>query len=422
VSARMSWGREEKILIWVGVWVLTRLSIVSQVGFWDVNGVELEDVNVFEMWSNAIATTHHLPIEESWQYPPGAAFLMLLPRIGGGDFGISFVVTMLVVDLIGLGLLARLAKRGGRDWGVWVWLLAMPLLFTLPVLRFDVVPTVIAIAALVVLQLRPLWFGALAGLGATIKVWPIFVLFAEWDRGRLLRSIGAAVATITLVFLVAQIAFGDQIGFLTNQGNRGLQVEAIAATPWRLREAVTGTPTPIVQRFGTNEIGSDLGDAVGKALDIAAFLALFGAAVWWWARDRAIQRGRSDLEDPDLARDFVFTVVLLFVVTSRVLSPQFMIWLVGLSAVVLCSARTRLVRPAVMVLTAVALSAGIYGGPAFNLVFRNLILLAALCDAAWTLVSTVRGAATKGQSIGSANDEKSAVPARLTTGVSERLD
>ncbi len=416
LTSRMNWGREEKILIWVGVWILTRLSIVSQVGFWDVRGVELEDVNVFESWSNTIATTHQLPVEDSWQYPPGAAFLMLLPRIGGGNFGISFVVTMLVIDLIGLGLLTLLAKRGGRDWGVWVWLLAMPLLFTLPVLRFDIVPTVVAIAALVMVQVRPLWFGAVAGLGAMIKVWPIFVLFAEWDRARLLRSIGGAVATMALVFLIAQIAFGDQTGFLTNQGNRGLQIEAVAATPWQLREAVTGTPSPIVQRFGTNEIGSDLGDAVGKSLDLAAVLALIGAAVWWWARDRAIRHGRYDLEDADLARDFVFTVVLLFVVTSRVLSPQFMIWLVGLSAVVLCSARTRLVRPAVMVIAAVILSAGIYGGLAFNLVFRNLVLVAALCDAGWTMVSIVRGTASEREEIGPA-DDKGEIPARPATGV-----
>lgn len=405
----MSWGREEKILIWVGIWVLTRLMIVAQVGFWDHGaGVELEDVNVFESWSHTITSTHHLPVEDSWQYPPGAAFLMLLPRIGGGNFGISFVVTMLIVDLIGLGLLARLAKRGGRDWGMWVWLLAMPLLFTLPVLRFDIVPTVIAIAALVVLQLRPLWFGALAGLGAAIKVWPIFVLFAEWDRGRLLRSIGAAVVAIAVIFLVAQIAFGDQMGFLANQGDRGLQIESIAATPWRLREIVTGTPSPVVQRFGTNEIGSDLGDAISKMLDLAAILALAGAVAWWWARDRAISRGRSDLGDPDLARDFVFVVVLLFVVTSRVLSPQFMIWLVGLSGVVLCSTRTRLARPAAMVAVAVILSAGLYDpassfdppsnlSSAFNLVFRNLVLLIALCDAVWTMVSVVRSTAAEGE-------------------------
>ena len=36
-------------------------------------------------------------------------------------------------------------------------------------------------AALVVIHRRPAWFGALAGLGASIKVWPIVLLFGEWE-------------------------------------------------------------------------------------------------------------------------------------------------------------------------------------------------------------------------------------------------
>jgi glycosyl transferase family 87 len=378
-----------KLPVWIGVWILTRGLIVAQVGFWDqVGGVELEDVNSFEAWSNFMAANHAMPPEETWQYPPGAAFLMLIPRIGGGDFGISFVVTMLVLDLIGFALISLLARRERHDAGVWVWLLAMPLLFTLPVLRFDMAPTVIAIAALVVIHRRPTWFGALAGLGAMVKVWPIFVLLAEWDRKRLMRSAGAALATIVAVFAIAWIALGDQTGFLSNQGDRGLQIEAVAASPWQLREVIRGTPVPTVQRFGTNEIGSDLADAVGKLLDLVAVAVLAAAAWWWWMRDRAIRRGRTDLEDSILSRDFVFTVVLLFVVVSRVLSPQFMIWLVGLAAVVLTAGRTRLARPAWVVIGAVVLTAGLYQSPA-NFVIRNLALLVATIEASAIMVAVV---------------------------------
>jgi hypothetical protein len=374
-----------KIPIWIAVWVLTRAFIVSQVGFWD-NTVEpeYEDVNVFQAWSDFIAANDKMPIEETWQYPPGAGFLMLLPRLGGGNFGMEFIGLMLIFDLIALVSLVLLANRERRDVGVWVWLLAMPLLFTLPVLRFDLAPTAIAIAALALIHRRPTWFGALAGLGAMIKVWPIFVLFGEWDRKRLLRSAGAAVAVIVAIFVISAIAFGDQTGFLTNQKDRGLQIEAVAASPWQLREMVTGTPVPVVQRYGTNEIGSDLADLVATLLDIAAFVVLFAAAWWWWLRDRAIRQGRTELADPILARDFVFTVVLFFVVVSRVLSPQFMIWLVGLSAVVLTAGKTRLARPAWVVIGAVVLTAGLYQSPA-NFVIRNVALLFAAIDAAVVL-------------------------------------
>jgi hypothetical protein len=380
-----------KIPAWVFVWLVSRAYMLAQIGLWDhVNGSEYQDVNTYEAWSNWIASTGLMPQEDTWQYPPGAAFLFLVPRLGPLDYKLTFAILMLVVDLIGFLLITRLAGRERRDTGVWIWLLAMPVLGSMPLLRFDLVPTVIAIAALVAIHRRPTWFGALAGLGATVKVWPAFVLFAEWDRRRLLRSAIAAAITVAVVFAVAWVAFGDQSGFLTNQNDRGLQIEAVGAAPWQLREVITGDPMPVAQRFGTSEVDSAAGEAVSTLLGVAAILVLLAAAWWWWLRDRAIRNGREDLADEVLARDFVFTVVLLFLVTSRVLSPQFMIWMVGLAAVVLCARTTRLARPAWLVLVAMLLSGSLGVSPG-RAVVRDLVLLFATADASWTMFLAVRG-------------------------------
>jgi len=122
---------------------------------------------------------------------------------------------------------------------------------------------------------------------------------------------------------------------------------------------------------------------------VAAVLVLFAAAGWWWLRDRAIRRGRDDLADEVLARDFVFTVVLLFLITSRVLSPQFMIWMVGLAAVVLCARTTRLARPAWLVLVATLLTTALGISPG-RAVLRDLVLIAAAAEASWTMFQVVR--------------------------------
>jgi hypothetical protein len=393
-----SFWADFKYPAWIGIWVLTRLYMVAQVGFWNhVGGRDFQDVGTYEVWSGMLADGS-MPAGDAWQYPPGAAFLFLIPRIGG-DYGIAFIVLMLALDLIGLALTMRLARREGRDLGVWTWLLVLPMLEVLPLLRFDLVPTVIAMAMLLVIHFRPLWFGALAGLGAAIKVWPLFLLLGEWDRRRLFRSAVAALGAIALVFVVAQLCFGDTFGFLDHQNGRGLQKEAVAATPWQLREVVTGTPVPELTRFGSHEVGSDLADSVSQALTVAALLALLAAALWWLARDRAIRAGAEQLRDLALARDFAFTVVLLFVVTSRVLSPQFMIWLVGMAAVVLSSKRTRLLRPALVVVAAAIISGGI-SGDATDLVLRNVALVVALVDAAVTLTLAVLPAAVGSKPVG----------------------
>lgn len=385
LTNRMVWA-------WTAIWVATRALMVADVGFWnDVGGPHLQDVDNYAAWSNHLATVHAFPSGEAWQYPPGSAFLMLVPRLGFGTYGESFVALMLLADLVGLGLLALLGRRsGGNFTGVWVWLLGLPLLGALPLLRFDLVPAVIAIGALVAIHRRPRLFGALAGLGAAIKAWPIVLLFGEWDRRRLLRGGLAALAAIALVFLVGAIAFGNPFGFLGEQGSRGLQEEAVATIPWQLRELVTGEGPARAIRYGAWEITGSSADAVAGALQWAALAALAAAAAWWSYRARAIRGGREDLARAAVSLDFVFTVLLLLVATSRVLSTQYMIWLLALAAVVLTAGSRRLARPAWLVVGATILTPSVFGVAATSLA-RNLILLAATVDACAAMVSMLRG-------------------------------
>jgi Glycosyltransferase family 87 len=388
--------RKRMFWIWIGVWIVTRALMVVQIGTWNhVTGVNYQDTDQYLLWSEILAHQHIMPIEDTWQYPPGAAFLLLIPRLGISLFGVmyqpSFVVMMALVDLAGLALMAFLARRTGRSVGVWIWLLTMPLLQAFPILRFDLVPTVLLMAALVVIHRRPGWFGALVGLGAVIKVWPIVALFGEWDRRRLLRSSVVAATVIAVVFAVAAALFGDQSTFFDNQDVRGLQVEAVGSMPWYVRQTITGKPAPTVQRDGTLEIGSGAADAVAVVLKWLGLLVLVAAALWWVARERAIRGGRLDLAEAAVSRDFIFTIVLLQVVVSRVLSPQYMIWLVGLAAVILTAGTRRMARPAWVVIGAVVITAGLYQAPA-NMIIRNMALLVAALDAAIGMVLLLRGA------------------------------
>jgi hypothetical protein len=383
LTNRMVW-------IWAGVWLATRGLIVIDVGFWNhVAQLRLEDVDNYEVWSHHLTASQALPDGPAWQYPPGAAFLMLLPRLGFGSYGESFVALMVLVDLAGLGALALLGRRSGNRVGVWIWLLAMPMLGALPVLRFDLVPAVIGIAALLVIHRRPNWFGALVGLGASLKVWPIALLFGEWERRRLIRSALAAAAALALVFGVAAVAFGDPAAFVSAQSGRGLQQEAVATAPWQLGQLVTGHVAERAARFGAWEIATPAADAVAGALMWLTLAVLAAAVAWWRRRARAIREGRADLAEAAVSRDFVFTLVLLLVVTSRVLSPQYMIWLLGLAAVVLTAGGTRLARPAWLVVGATIITTGALGSSEVTLI-RNLALLAATVDASIAMVSVLR--------------------------------
>jgi hypothetical protein len=396
--ARLRSSLDDRMLwVWGAIWLATLALMIVQVDFWNnVSGINYQDADQYTLWSEILAHQHVMPPEETWQYPPGSAFLLLIPRIGLSWFGViyqqSFIAMMVLADLAGLAVMVYLARRTGRSIGVWIWLLAMPLLQAFPILRFDLVPTVLVMAALVVIHRRPSWFGTLVGIGASIKVWPIVALFGEWERRRLAISAIVAAAAIALSFLAAGILFGSQSTFFDNQNVRGLQVEAVGSIPWYVRQTITGKPPPTVQRNGTLEIGSGIADAIAVALKWLGLLVLLLAALWWRARRRAIGRGRIDLADPAVSRDFVFAIVLAQIVVSRVLSPQYMIWLIGLCAVVLSAGTTRMRRPAWVVIGAVVLTAGVYQAPA-NMLIRNLALLVASLDAALGMVVLLRGTA-----------------------------
>jgi hypothetical protein len=374
-----------KTWIWLAVWLCSRTLIVAEVGFWASPHPRLEDVHNYETWSHFLTAHHAFPAGDAWQYPPGAGLLMLVPRLVSVGYGEAFVGLMLLVDLAGLLLLARLGRRSVDDTGVWVWLLGMPLLGAFAVLRFDLVPTVIAIAALLVIHRRPAWFGTLAGLGAAIKAWPLLLLFGEWDRARLVRAVLAATATAALVVAVSAIAFGDATGFLSHGGGRGLQEEAVATIPWQLDQIVSGDPYPRAIRFGAWEVATPTADTVATLLRWLSLAVLAAAAAWWRLRERAIRAGSEGLAEAAVSRDFVFTLVLLVVVVSPVLSTQYMVWLLGLAAVVLSAGSARLRRPAWIVVGATALSTATFKSPELTLL-RDLALLCAAIDAAAAMV------------------------------------
>jgi hypothetical protein len=265
----------------------------------------------------------------------------------------------------------------------------VPLLGAFAVLRFDLAPTVIAIGGLLVIHRRPQWFGALAGLGAAIKLWPLLLLFGEWDRRRLLRSGLAALAAVTAVLAVSAIAFSGATGFLSHTEGRGLQEEAVATVPWQVGQIVSGDPYPREIRFGAWEIATPAADGVATLLRWLTLAALAAAALWWRLRSRAIRAGCERLAAAAVSRDFVFTVVLLVVVTSPVLSTQYMVWLLGLAAVALSAGTARLRRPAWIVVGATALSTATFKSPELTLV-RDLALLWATVDAAAAMVQLLR--------------------------------
>jgi hypothetical protein len=223
------------------------------------------------------------------------------------------------------------------------------------VTRFDVVPTALAVLA-VLLVARPILSGAAAALGAATKVWPAFMLIVLPRRSLPRGLLGFAVTGATL--LVAALVLGrDALSFLSNQQSRGLQVESVGALPYEVW-SLLGNEVAFRYQYGSIQVDMAGAETVGLLVTIAGVLLLGGLLM-------ARLAGRLEAAAPG---DVALTVMLVSVATSRVYSPQFNVWLVGLAAVALLDSRTRLRAVVAIVVVVSMLTQVVYPWSATQLV------------------------------------------------------
>ena len=281
-----------------------------------------------------------------WQYPPLAGPVMLLGAWLPGE-RLGFVTLFLAFDAAIMGMLTVQARRTARAQGMRLWALLPLLVGPLVLARFDVVPTAFAVAA-VLTAARPGVSGALAGLGAWLKVWPILAL-AALARRALPRGVAGALGASLVIVTVLLVTTTDPLSFLSGQRNRGLQIESLPAWPYLIARAL-GAPVEVVYRYGAHEIQAPGVEVVASIAPVITLMLL--AMV-------AFQRLRGALEDVSGA-DVALAAVLFTVATSRVFSGQYFIWLLGLAAVCLGDPGSRMRRTTALLVAAAAATQLVY--------------------------------------------------------------
>ncbi len=303
------------------------------------------DVTVIYQGWYEVLRTGTFPLDDvTWQYPPAAALAVLspalLPFLG---YASAFFVLAFLADTAVCGLLLYAGRRPGKSpRGLWVWVVGVPLLGPTVYARYDVMVTAVAVAALLAGAGRPRVAGALAGFGALLKGWPVLLLVGT-PRGRATRrSWSAATSTALGAALVFLVAMPGALAFLTFQRDRGTEVESLGALVFHVGRHL-GWRGEVRLNYGSVEF---LGPYV--PLVSAAAQLLSAAALSWLVAWRLYARAWA----ANTLADAAFVAVLLFTVTSRVISPQYMLWLVGAAAVCLAFRTSRMELPVRLVLVA----------------------------------------------------------------------
>jgi hypothetical protein len=263
------------------------------------------------------------------EYPFPVIALLGLPWLVSGSsdlvYAVMFVALMLAVDAAFTWLLWH-RNGGAQDAAVTLWLAAGPLMGPLAVTRFDLVPGVLAGAAVLIVAARPRTAAVLVAIGAALKLWPAILLPAlAAPRETRWRVVGAAVVA-GLVIVGVSVGIGGLDRLLSPlawQGDRGLQIESIAALPLMVLWSVAHDPWVVdFTRFITSEVAGPGDRALITAATVATVAAVVFMAVLWV---RAWLRGRS--VDAETVGWLMLTSVGLLIVTNKVFSPQYLLWL-----------------------------------------------------------------------------------------------
>lgn len=356
----------------------------------------------FGVPTSGVAPFHILPFE----YPPLTLSIFSLALVAPLPYyQIAFAIAMALVALGIYWLLLRFGPRGAA--------LACAFYLVLGAWgtaegRFDLVPAGLTLLCLIAAEHRrwTLAYVALA-FGFLLKIYPLLLLPAlfmaeQIAHGRFhkpaapltlsrlpgevwqtLRELGQwrwknVLLFVGLILVISSIFAlfnfqGAVVSQLSYFANRPVQVEATGSSILWLA-TLLGHPASVVYTFGSVNIASDLGNPV--ALTSEAFFVLgYGLAILWqW-------RGKLDLVQTCIV------LLLIFVVTGKVFSPQYLIWLIPLLAyqgafsklwLILWSAisiLTTAIYPYIYMLTTDARKAPYIPGFIECVTLRNLLLL-----------------------------------------------
>jgi hypothetical protein len=290
---------------------------------------QIIDTPIYERYGEAM-TDGQMPYRDfPVEYPPAALPVFVLPALGDGGSETYKRRFEGLMATLGLACVVLVAATTASFWAPLVVAAAPLLLGSVMLSRFDLWPAALTAAALALLAAGRFRFGAgTLGLATAAKLYPAVIapiaLAHVWrSRGRreALLCAGAFLAVIAAIVLpFAVIAPGGVWDAFWRQAGRPLQIESLGAGVLLAAHHLFGFELSMESSHGSQ----NLDGAAASTLAVASTLLQLGtlAVIWaWHARGPA-------------TRDRLFAAsaaaVCAFVAFGKVLSPQFLIWLIPL--------------------------------------------------------------------------------------------
>jgi hypothetical protein len=367
-----------------GVAVLIAVALLQPVAILDRSSATRGDVHHYESIAKRLGSGAIPYRDFHFEYPPLALVPIAVPAFAD-DYQEAFRLTMLVIAAAGIAFVAYLvASLGGGRWRLFVACVGIGLApLALPVVffdRLDAWPVVLLLAGLsaLVAGRHALAAGVLAA-GTLAKIFPVVGLPAialDDRRGSRIQSRDLAVfAGVTGGVLVAfvLVSFSGTAHTASTLIRRPLHIESLGGSALLcLHQLGLYEPTVYVSFGGSQDLAGPLAAAIAPLQGVMTAVAL--GLIWL-----LFARGERSV---DRALTATAASVVALVAFGKVLSPQFLVWIVFVVPLV---ERRLFARAVVLTVAALVLTRAYYpyryeelillGDVAWVMFIRNLVLV-----------------------------------------------
>lgn len=309
----------------------------------------ITDTSIYYAYANRIVSDGLFPYADfAVEYPPVAMLIFLLPRLLSGMsynmYVYWFEVEMFLFSCGNILLVGALAWRRWRDTGRLAAALGLYTLFTamagfiIPA-RFDIAAAFLILATLAAfIYDRKLIAWLLVGAGIMTKVVPLFLaplfLIAHYRSGQrdwLFKGpVAALVAAAVIAVPFLAVSWEGLTRSFLYHAERPLQIESTWST-LLLFASYMGYGLRMFLSYGSHNLFTPLANLLATLSGPVTLLFLLVGYRSFWLRLRERDDGReNDFYREDQLMRYAAATVVIFMAGGKVLSPQFLIWLVPL--------------------------------------------------------------------------------------------
>ncbi len=375
-----------------------------------LSGTAEQDVINFFAHSEAIKSGQMPYRDFVFEFPPFSLVFFIIPGLFTSDleaYALLFGLEVVVFIAVALHFTLLICERIGAN------KLAVTIVFTMffviyfPIRKFDIFPACATLIALYFFMERR--FGLAYGFAAfatLTKIYPalIILLFLmlnvlEKTEGRRWNIAKGALACIVVSvmavapLMLAGVSFTDCLGFIGFHADRGFQVESLFAEFVRVLTVLGLTTSGIVPAHDTHDVVGPLCDAVMPFWTAVVVIAI-GAMFVVVARFVVVNRREGSVGWSDRSLILMATViVLMFMMTNKVFSTQYMVWVMPMLALIPMMAKGTDMKIVACIIVLLSVDFGRYFLAydnytdlylIFNL-FRDMALVAIMCICLKTL-------------------------------------